>query len=214
MVDGEPHIQHLSWYRGLTLGECRRSGRAVPCRGPQEEVYTEPPIMGTTNQVLRSWGTILALAFFPVFYDTTFEQRLSIFKLDSGDGYTFPDARSDGTPLCAYGPVQISAAHTAGCAREDADYVVFESERFHTPYVATKIFSRITFNLEEEQTGFQLLANMLDKQSRVRELRALPTPTPDQRRELETLSDELEQDESYLEYLIDVQRSFGISSWL
>ena len=37
-VDGEPVVQHLSWYRGLVTGECTDAdNNAIPCRGSQPE---------------------------------------------------------------------------------------------------------------------------------------------------------------------------------
>ena len=147
MDSGEPVVQHMSWYRGLALGECIEDGARVPCRGSQREVYPGPAIEGTTNEVLRSWAAILALAQFPVYYDTSFEQRLLVFKAGSGSGFDIPDIQSDGSPTCVYGTDGLGAGHFVvdpnipnDCdTPEDADYVVFESNRFRTPYVAVKI---------------------------------------------------------------------------
>jgi hypothetical protein len=154
---------------------------------------------------------MLALANFPVYFDTTFEQRLSIFKLGNGDQFTIPDVQADGQPTCALGRA-LHPAHQTGCP--DPDCVVYESARFHTPYVAVKVRPRLEANLEEEQLGFQLLRRMLENQTRIAVLRALPTPTDDERKELSSLTSQLENGESFLEFLIDVQRTYGISSYL
>ncbi|MEZ4286578.1 MAG: hypothetical protein R3A47_00140 [Polyangiales bacterium] len=99
----------MSWYRGLALGECQDgSGNAIPCRGSQQTVYPSAAIDGTINTSLRSYATILALARFPVYYDTTFEQRLLVFKAGSGDGFDIPDTQPDGTATCAYSSVRLS----------------------------------------------------------------------------------------------------------
>ncbi len=202
-------IQHLSWWRG----SCNRGGYYVPCRGSQDEVYPGPALDGTLNPILRDWASMLALAQFPVYYDTTFEQRVQIFKLESGEGWEIPNEQPDGSPTCAYGDVTVDASHDSGCASEDADYVVFESDRFHTPYMAVKVRSRLEYNLEEEQIGYQLLRRAVDLQANVRTLAAITDPTDEELAELYAAEDQLHETESFLEYLIDLQRRYGISAY-
>ena len=207
MDGGEPEIQHMSWYRGLALGECRRGVNAVPCIGSQEEVYPEPALEGTSNVILRSWATILALAQFPVFYDSSFEQRLIIFRAGDGTGHDIPDVQPDGSPACALGEA-LRPGHNVvdpdvddGCnTAEDATYVVYNSDRLHTPYVAVKVRPRLAYNLEEEQLGFQLLSRLIDRRDALRD-----SPSDDAERDL------IEQ-ESFLEYLIQLQGEYGISN--
>jgi hypothetical protein len=210
MVDGTPEITYLNWYRGT----CNTPTGRQPCRPDQETVYPGTAIADTTPDLLRDWATVLALAQFPVFYDTSFEQRLSVFKIDAGDSFTLPDVQSDGTPTCAYRSTALpGTTHDTGCDSVDADYVVYESDRFHTGYVAVKVKPRLTYNLEEEQLGFQLLSRMVDTQRRVRTLRAIDDPTRAEREELTRLTEQLNSNESFLEYLIDIQRQYGISAY-
>jgi len=215
MEEGGPVIQHMSWYRGALLGECEDDGEVVPCRGSQRDVYGDAPALsGTTNEVIRSWAAVLALALFPVYYDTSFEQRLLIFKAGSGSGFTIPDIQPDGTPTCVYGSDGLGAGHIVvdpavpnDCdSAEDADYVVFESNRFRTPYVAVKIRPNLDLNLEEEQIGFQLLKRLVDLQA---ELDTLPPSETSFAGKL----DELQRGESFLEYLIELQTAYGISNF-
>jgi hypothetical protein len=177
-------------------------------------VYPGSAIEGTTNEVLRSWAAILALAQFPVYYDTTFEQRLLIFKAGSGAGFDIPDIQPDGSPTCVYGSDGLGAGHFVvdanvpnGCdTAADADYVVFESNRFRTPYVAVKVRPSRELNLEEEQVGFQLLRRLVDLQD---ETDALDPSDPAHASKLR----ELQQGESFLEYLIELQTAYGISNF-
>ena len=203
----DPRVINMTAYRGT----CGPPARRVPCLGSQPVEYPQPALGGTSNTVLRSWATILALAQFPVYYDTAFEQRLLIYKLGSGAGFNIPATQVDGSTTCAYGDFRINAGDLLvsdgdpGCTTEqDADYVVYESPRFHTPYVAGKVYSRTTFNLEEEQLGFQLLAQLYDLRT---EVEGLPVGPERTRRQAD-----LEQQESFLEYLIDLQSAYGISN--
>jgi hypothetical protein len=210
IVDGSPVVQYLNWYRAT----CNIATGTAPCRPDQETVYPGTAIADTTPEILRDWATVLALAQFPVFYDTSFEQRLSVFKVDAGDSFTLPDVQSDGTPTCAYGSTSLPGTpHDTGCNEVDADYVVYESDRFHTGYVAVKVKPRLTYNLEEEQLGFQLLRRLVDRQNRLRVLNAIDMPTTAQRDELRRVEQDVNSNESFLEYLIDIQRQYGISAY-
>jgi len=210
MVDGTPQIEYLNWYRGT----CNTPTGRAPCRPDQETVYPGTAIADTTPEILRDWATVLALAQFAVFYDTSFEQRLSIFKVGSGESFGVPELQSDGSRTCAYRDAVLpGATHDSGCNAEDADYVIYESDRFHTGYVAVKVKPRLTYNLEEEQLGYQLMRRLVDKQQRLRALRRIDDPTRAERDELIQVERDVNSNESFLEYLIDVQRQYGISAY-
>ncbi|MCZ7686021.1 MAG: hypothetical protein M5U28_47585 [Sandaracinaceae bacterium] len=149
-----------------------------------------------------------------MFYDPSFESRLAVFKLNNADGFTIPDVQTDGEPTCAFNQAVPGSGHAVCADPEDADYIIYVSDRLHTPYVAVKVRERIDYNLEEEQLGFQLLLRLHNQQERVRELEALPTLTADQRAELNRTRQLLVRGESFLEALIEVERIFGITSWL
>ncbi len=168
-----------------------------------DTMYPQPAVDGTDTEVLRDIAAIEALAEFPVYYDTSFEQRLLVFKLGSGDGYQIPETRKDGTPTCKYGD--------AGCERPD--YIVYDSDRLHTSYVAVVIDPEATGKIDEQQLAFQLLRGLSDRQTRMRELRALPERSPEEAAELDEIARGLERDESFVEYLIELERQFGVSSY-
>lgn len=88
---------------------------------------------------------------------------------------------------------------------QDASWY-FESSRFRTPYVAVKVRPNLELNLEEEQVGFQLLRRLVDLQE---ELAMLPQGDPAR----EGKERELQQGESFLEYLIELQTAYGISNF-
>ncbi|MCG8556379.1 MAG: hypothetical protein MJD61_13980 [Proteobacteria bacterium] len=196
-------LTYLDTYRGQVFGACFDAGEPVACRASQDQVYPEPAIDGTDAEVLRDWATITALAFFPVYFDTTFEQQLSVFKLGSGDGHKLPAERRDGTPTCFYGQ--------AGCS--EPDYIIYGSDRLHTSYVAVSVKSELEAKTPEEQVGFELLRRLYDRQERLQALSAQPQPSPEERAHLDELQRDIERDESFLDYLIEVQRAYGISSY-
>ena len=217
--EGERRVQHMTFERGLLFGGCTVNGvRNQPCRGSNEELYPEPALGGTSNVILRSWATILALAQFPVFYDSSFEQRLIIFKRGTGVGFDLPDQRRDGTANCPYGDFLVESAGTA-CAGpvsdpEEAGYAAFHSDRLNQDYVAVKVEPRDTYNLEIEQLGFQTLRPLIDMQNRIREIDALGAgASPAELAERSDLREKLTDGESYLEYLIDLQAQYGISNY-
>jgi hypothetical protein len=214
---GERRVRHMTFDRGLIFGGCTVNGVPdQPCRGPAEEAYPEPAIDGTSNVILRSWATILALAQFPVFYDTSFEQRLIIFKRGTGAGFDLPDTRRDGSPNCAYGDFTLASTVTE-CFEtdpEEAGYATFHSDRLNQEYVAVKVQPRDTYNLELEQLGFQTLRRLIDQQARIREIDGLASPTAAELEERSELRHRLTEGESYLEYLIELQAQYGISNYL
>ncbi len=69
--------------------------------------------------------------------------------------------------------------------------------------MAVKVRPRLAYNLEEEQLGFQLLKHLIERRDAIRD----GTPTDDELRDLM-------QQESFLEYLIQLQAEYGISNSL
>ena len=213
----EPVVQLINYYRGRCILD---DGSIGPCRDSNEATFTGPAIGNTSSEVLRIYAAVYALAEFPVYYDTTWEQRLSIFKLDNADGFTIPDFQRDGSTTCGYGGIVPGSAHddctpapgadeaTRRAAAEEANYIMYQSARLHTTYLAVKAYPNIDNNLEEEQLGFQLLFHLTELQQEVQQLEASGTD-PDRLRELQA---RLYSDESFLDALIEVQRIFGITS--
>ncbi len=124
--------------------------------------------------------------------------------------------RPDGSPACVLGDFAVEPGHelvSDGLERcnsnEDATYAVFNSDRLHFSYVAVKVRPRVDYNLEEEQLGFEMLANLIELQDEVRLLEAAGPSEA-----LSEARDRLFESESFLEYLIDLQNRYGISNFL
>jgi hypothetical protein len=190
-ASGQPVTQYFSLYR---------TGN----RGSNEQTYTDPAIDGTDSEVLRDVATIQALATFPIFYDTSFEQRLLIFKTGSGDGYKVPDTRQDGSPTCAYGD--------KGC--DNPDFIVYDSDRLHTSFVAVVIRPNGEKVIDEQQLGFQLLLKVKREQEDIRALEAKAGLSSSEQEDLTQRRLKLERDETFVNYLIELERSYGISTYL
>ena len=155
--------------------------------------------------MLRDAAAIQALATFPIFYDTSFEQRLLVFKNGSGEGYEIPETRGDGTPTCEYGE--------DGC--DEPDYIVYDSDRLHTTYVAVVI--QPNREQRHRRTAARLpaaAASCASSQDASASCSAIDDP---ERRPNATSSKralDLERDETFVEYLIELERMFGISTYL
>jgi hypothetical protein len=169
-----------------------------------EESFPDPAIDGTDTETLRDAAAIQALSTFPIFYDTSFEQRLLVFRNGSGDGYKIPATHVDGTPTCGF--------DDAGC--KIPDFITYDSDRLHTTFVAVVIQPDPQRGIDEQQLGFQLLLRLRNKQDRVRELAAKPAPSADEQSELLQDRLDLQREETFVNYLIELERTYGISTYL
>jgi hypothetical protein len=61
--------------------------------------------------------------------------------------------------------------------------------------------------------GYQLLTKVIDQQEELRTLRAVASPTAAQLARIAVLEQEVTRTESFLDYLIDIQRRYGISAY-
>jgi hypothetical protein len=190
----EPTLRYLSTFRGFFVAPGENNATTYP----------EPAIDGTDTEVLRDAAAIYALSEFPVFYDTSFEQRLLVFKLGSGDGYRIPATRADGSPTCGFGD--------PGC--DVPDYIRYDSDRLHTTYVAVVINPDLGVGIDERQLAFELLKKLAATQDRIRALDGQTMRTAAENADLLRLKLDLERDESFVEYLIELARQYGISSWI
>lgn len=97
-------------------------------------------------------------------------------------------------------------APTCTTTADHADYFILESNRFRTPYVTVKVRPSLELNLEAEQVGFPLLRRLGELQNEAEAFEASdPAPASKLR--------ELQQGESFLEYLIELQTAYGISNF-
>lgn len=217
---GADVVQYVRWDRGSCTDPT--SGQRVPCRGATAETYPSPPVADTSNQILRIWATIQALAQFPDYRDPSFERRLAVFPLGSGGSFRLNETQPDGGDTCVYrSPRDVAEGRTSitlttGAATctdvADSDYITYASDRLHQVYVAVKVRSRLTYNLEEEQIGFQFLLRLNGLQDRINELLDLGAGiSTEQRAELTRLQSTIVDEENFLATLLQLQNVFGVN---
>ncbi|MGF1467718.1 MAG: zinc-dependent metalloprotease [Sandaracinaceae bacterium] len=212
--EGEGEVFYLNYYRGGTFAACPSDGLREFCRDSNEDTFIDPPIQGTTNDILRTYAAIFSLAQFPVFYDPVFENRLVVFKLENGEGFEIPDVQEDGDTTCGFGGIIPDTGHELCQSSADADYALYASDNLNQVWVAAKVRPQVDrVNLEEEQLGFQLLVTMLEQRDRIRVLEAQPSLSDQEREELRDLEDELAASESFVDMLTEIARVFGITSF-
>jgi hypothetical protein len=178
-----------------------------PQRGnPYDDYYASlPAIGGGNNELLRAWAAVLSLAEFPIFYDTTYEQQLYLFVEGSGESFEFRD--------CADHPGDPS------CLREGRDFVRYVSDRFNLSMVAMAVEPESPDVPESVDTAYVIVskANELKRDIEACSARRESCPVGTGYAAVEAAqqwSRELEQTESYLFTLLELQESFGIASWL
>jgi hypothetical protein len=68
--------------------------------------------------------------------------------------------------------------------------------------------------IDEQQLGFQLLLRLKQQQDAVRKLDAKANPSADDASKLISMKENLQRDESFIDYLIELERQYGISTYL
>jgi hypothetical protein len=94
------------------------------------------------------------------------------------------------------------------------DYIRYDSDRLHTTYVAVVINPDLGVGIDERQLAFELLKKLAATQDRIRALDGQTMRTAAENADLLRLKLDLERDESFVEYLIELARQYGISSWI
>lgn len=202
----DPRVIYMDFYRG----DCSELETCRP--DPIEETYADLDILdGGSSVLLQYLAAVFALADFPVFFDTTFQNQLFICVEGEGDCFV-PSAASV----------------------EGVDYVRHSSSRFGKTFLAFQIEPSIAipnqesigFNMVEEAAAnaFAIevleqladgdlvppedLAELSDRGYRV------PLTQEDALSDLRSLDRRQVELESFFFQLIDLQRQLGIASYL
>jgi hypothetical protein len=140
-----PRILFMDFYRG----DCSDGSDSPTCRPSPEENYADLPVVnGQSSIQLRNIATILALAFFPIYSDTTFQNQMFICVA--------------GRPNCTV---------PAEGAVEGEDYAVYTSRRFTQSYLAWQV-APDQGNFEQQSIAFAMVKEARDGDLLMQALRA------------------------------------------
>jgi len=185
---------------------------------PYDDVYSAlPAIGGGSNELLRTWAVILALAEFPIFYDPTFEQQLYIFVEGTGDSFVIHDC--DDVCEGLEGEEFDACVVETECVTEGEDYIRYFSDRFNLSFISYATEAMWDWEPESVDISFQIIQQARGYQNDIDACEEgtadCPVPAgPSREAAIEEWRGELERTESFLLTVLDIQTSYGISSWL
>jgi hypothetical protein len=211
----DPHLSYVNFFKGLGCGSSLFGGGFPDYCNPDPRsgwAPTVPAVGGSSNVILRNYATAFALAEFPVFFDTSYEQQLYVAVWGGGDFFEIPGCDPE-------------AMIEAGLTENDA-CVIYYSDRLHKAYVAANIRSREPWQDVQVPLAFgsmsaELLREMSSLQGAIRTLGGTPTPA-----EVTAICSDMPAadclsraqvrlygHESFLLNLIEMMHRYGISSW-
>ena len=204
-ISGERCDRTTIIYQDLWRGS--QFGDVEDLRGnPYDDIYADMPSIGGANsEMLRSWAVIFSLAEFPIFYDTTYEQQLYLFVEGTGDAFDIRDCED--YPDDEY------------CSTEGVDYVRHFSDRFNFNVVSFWVEPEYSWEPESINTSFALVSMANELQGNIEaceeNLPSCPVSAgPARDAALEEWGRQLEQTESFIISIMDIQGEYGIASWL
>lgn len=216
----DPRVVYMDFYRGdCSVDPATGEPRTDTCRPhPSEVTYRDLPVLnGGTRYFLQSYAAIFALANFPIYYDTSFQNQMFVCVEGQGDCFA-PDEG----------------------AVEGVDYVRYTSRRFGKSFLAWQVDATegvaeqtsIAFAMVKEARDLDFIIRMLRKYrgdflpgdpppsidhltpEEQAQLAAigyeLPSSATQIQEDIDRLDSRLRSTESFLFYLIQLQRAFGI----
>jgi hypothetical protein len=216
----EPRVVYMDFYRGdCSVDPATGEPRTDTCRPhPSEVTYRDLEVLnGGTRFFLQSYAAIYSLANFPVYYDTSFQNQMFLCVEGQGDCFA-PD----------------------GAATEGVDYVRYTSRRFGKSFLAWQVDASvgvaeqtsIAFVMVKEARDLEFIVRMLrtyrgdfepgdpapslshltpEEQDGLARLGyELPTSETQIQVEIDRLDERVRSLESFFNYLIQLQRAYGI----
>lgn len=216
-TEAAPRLTYPQFWKGFLCGSTLFNGGGIPdfCAPDIREQYPgSPAVGGGSNTILRNYAAAFALAEFPVFFDTSYEQQMYVALDGGGDYFDIPGC-------------DVRSMLTAGTTENDA-CVVYESQRMHKTYVAAKITARQPWMPERIPLTYQSMSAELLKEMNALEtliglLEDPTTPPEDLPTEcrttaghetcLENAQQRIQNHENFTLSLIEMMHRYGISSW-
>jgi hypothetical protein len=228
----EPRITYMDFYRG----DCGPTATAASCRPDPAAITYNPDLVpgmyvldGNAGVLLQSYAAIFGLAEFPVYYDTSFETQLFMCVEGEGDcQLPGPDPDGDGdidgdgnTDYVRYTSLRLGQSYLAWqldpatvtiSQRSVAFSMVEEARDGAFIQLALQVYRgdfggpggpRSTLNFTGPYAGFGARLAALGY--------TIPPAAADQNREIDRLSTRVENLESFFNYLIQIEREYGVA---
>jgi hypothetical protein len=204
----KPRLVYMDFYRG----DCSKKDTCLP--NPAETTYAKLPVVdGGGSLTLQIYAALYGLTYFPVYFDTTFQDQLFI---------------------CIEG--QADCFQPSKEAVENKDYVRYTSPRYRRTFVAYQVEPRegvaeqtsIGFAMVKEAYELDIALGTLRKMQNGPEPNSannlspddlnlvkqigytLPTNPTDIASEMKRVNDRIVDLESFLNQMIEIQRQAGI----
>ncbi|MBI5502959.1 MAG: hypothetical protein HY907_22130 [Deltaproteobacteria bacterium] len=215
-TEAAPRLSYPQFWKGYACGGTLFGGGFPNYCAPDivDQYPGSPAVGGGTNVILRNYAAAFALAEFPVFFDTSYEQQMYVALDGGGDYFEIPGC-------------DVPAMLAAGALENDS-CVVYESQRLHKTYVAAKFSPREPWLADYATLNYKSMAGeLLHQMNELRELIGLledpTTPPADLPEECRTAAGgadcllraqgRLQDNESFTLSLIEMMHRYGISSW-
>jgi hypothetical protein len=205
-VCNDPRIVYMDFYRG----DCTAPETCRP--DPVEETYAGLEVIdGGSSVLLQFLAAVFALADFPVFFDTTFQNQLFICVEGEGDCFEPSEGSVEGVDFVRHRSTRFGKT-----------FLAFQIE----PVVAVPNQESIGFNMVKEASDNAFVIEILERiadgetipQGELDQVSVLgyriPADANEAISDLNTLARRQRNLESFFFQLIDLQRQLGIAGYL
>jgi hypothetical protein len=205
-VCSDPRIVYMDFYRG----DCTAPETCRP--DPVEETYAGLEVIdGGSSVLLQFLAAVFALADFPVFFDTTFQNQLFICVEGEGDCFEPSEGSVEGVDFVRHRSTRFGKT-----------FLAFQIE----PVIAVPNQESIGFNMVKEASDNAFVIEILERiadgetipQGELDQVSVLgyriPADANEAISDLNTLARRQRNLESFFFQLIDLQRQLGIAGYL
>jgi hypothetical protein len=218
-----PRITYMDFYRG----DCGPTATASSCRPDPAAITYNPDLVpgmhvldGNAGVLLQSYAAIFGLAEFPVTYDTSFETQLFMCVEGTGDCQeSGPAGTADGVEFVRYTSPRLGQSYLAWQLDPSTTTIAQESVAFSMVQEARdSAFIQLALQVYRGDFGGtpRTAANFVGAYAgfgtRLTNLGyTIPGTAAQQDREIDRLNDRVQNLESFFNYLIQIEREYGIN---
>ena len=216
----DPQLVYMDFYRG----DCLTPGSTTCRPNPAEVTYNRPElnvVNGGDSFLLQSYATIYGLSEFPIYYDTTFESQMFLCIEGTADCTAPSSSAVEGTDFVRHTSARFGLSYLAwrldpSGRNEESIAFAMVSEAGRAARIALILrdlrgdFGGLPFaeaNLDAAQ-----LAELVDYEYEIPRNSSLLIDGDRVSSEIERLQGRAEDLESFFNYVVQLQRQFGIVS--